>query len=107
MAAGTELSSEMVTIFLAHHDVDATAEGSDAPSHELGGREELDTLHHGDVDGNVEEEMACLGVGEVDAVEEDDHLVEGASAHGEVALHIVAAAGAEVDAWQQGDEDAK
>ena len=94
----------MVAVFLAHHDVDGSAEGGNATGHELGGGEEFDALHHGDVDGDVEEEMSGLGIGDVHAVEEENHLVKGSSAHGEVALDIVAAARAEVDAGKERNE---
>ena len=107
VAAAAEFRRQMVAVFLAYYDVDAAAEGSDAPRHELGWGEEFDALHHADVDGHVEQMVSGLGVGEVDTVDEQNDLVEGAATHGKVALHIVAAACAQVSPRQHRYEVAK
>ena len=107
VAAAAEFRRQVVAVFLAYYDVDAAAEGGDAPRHELGRGEEFDALHHADVDGHVEQMVSGLGVGEVDTVDEQNDLVEGAATHGKVALHIVAATCAQVSPRQHRYEVAK
>ena len=48
-------------------------------------------------DGDVEVEVAGFGVVDAEAVEEDEGLLEGGAAEGEVGLHAVGGAGLEVE----------
>ena len=107
ITAGGQVCKQMVAVFLAHHNIHGTAEGGDAACHELGRGQQFDALYHGDVHGQVENVVAGLRISEVDAVEKQHGLVEGASTHGEVSLHIVASARAQINARQHRNEVAK
>lgn len=48
--------------------------------------------------------VAGLGIGEVDTVEQDEHLVESTSSHGEVALSVAATAHTEIHPGEQSHE---
>ena len=96
MASAADVGQQAVAVLLADHDVYGSAEGYDTTCHTLGGRQQLDAFYHRDVDGDIEGVVTCLGIGEVDAVEHDEHLVKGASAHREVALYVATAAHTEI-----------
>ena len=48
-------------------------------------------------DGDVEVEVAGLGIVDAEAVDEDEGLLEGGAADGEVGLHAFAGAGLQVE----------
>ena len=59
--------------------------------------EDVDSGDGVEWDGDVEVEVAGLGVVDAEAVEQDEGLLEGGAAEGEVGLDAVAGAGLEVE----------
>lgn len=85
---------------LTGDDVYCPGEGREAEYAHGCPLQHLDAVNGGEVDGDVEVEVSGLRLGDVYAVEHDDGLVECAAAHGDVGLHAVCAACADVDTGQ-------
>ena len=89
---------------LGGDEVDGAAEGVGAVEGGAGAVEDVDAGDGFEGDGDVEVEVAGLGVVDAEAVEEDEGLLEGGAADGEVGLDAVAAAGLEVEGGVEAEE---
>ncbi len=78
-------------------EVDGAADGVGAVEGGAGAVEDVDAGDGVEGDGDVEVEVAGLGVVDAEAVEEDEGLLEGGAAEGEVGLNTVGGAGLEVE----------
>ena len=78
-------------------EVDGAADGVGAVEGGAGAVEDVDAGDGVEGDGDVEVEVAGLGVVDAEAVEEDEGLLEGGAADGEVGLDAVGGAGLEVE----------
>ena len=78
-------------------EVDGAADGVGAVEGGAGAVEDVDAGDGVEGDGDVEVEMAGLGVVDAEAVEEDEGLLEGGAADGEVGLDAVGGAGLQVE----------
>ena len=78
-------------------EVDGAADGVGAVEGGAGAVEDVDAGDGVERDGDVEVEVAGLGVVDAEAVEQDERLLEGGAADGEVGLHAVGGAGLEVE----------
>ena len=78
-------------------EVDGAADGVGAVEGDAGAVEDVDAGDGVEWDGDVEVEVAGLGIVDAEAVEEDEGLLEGGAAEGEVGLDAVGGAGLQVE----------
>ena len=78
-------------------EIDGAADGVGAVEGAARAVEDVDVGDGAEWDGDVEVEMAGLGVVDAEAVEEDDGLLEGGAAEGEIGLDAVGCAGLQVE----------
>ena len=89
---------------LGGDEVDGAAEGVGAVEGGAGAVEDVDAGDGFERDGDVEVEVTRLGVVDAETVEQDEGLLEGGAADGEVGLDAVAAAGLEIEGGVQTEE---
>src|ERR1039458_9795721 len=82
---------------LAGEEVDCAADGVGAVEGGAGAVEEVDAGDCVEGDGDVEVQVAGFGIVDAEAVDEDEGLLEGGAADGEVGLNAFAGAGLEVE----------
>ena len=78
-------------------EVDCAADGVGAVEGGAGAVEDVDAGDGVEGDGDIQIQVAGLGVVDAEAVEEDEGLLEGGAAEGEVGLDAVGGAGLEVE----------
>ena len=97
------LMAEDVVLFAvvgARDDVDCTGEGVE--SEDVSGRplQHFDTLDEIGCDRQVERVVAGVRVGEVDAIDHDEHLIECAASHGDISLRAIGATSTHINPRQ-------
>ena len=80
------------------YNVDSAAESRQSELADRRSLQNFDTFHRAQIERDVEIGMAGMYIGDVHAVEQNQHLVECAAAHRDVGLCPVGSACADVDA---------
>ena len=90
VGASLQMGTQRIAVFGASDDVDGSSEGLASVDSAGSSFDDFDALDVIDVDGEIDGQMAGVGIGDVDAVEQDGELILGSAVHADVGLNAEA-----------------
>ena len=90
VGASLQMGTQRIAVLVASDDVDGSGEGLASVDAAGSSFDDFDALDVIDVDGEIDGQMAGVGIGDVDAVEQDGELILGSAVHADVGLNAEA-----------------